>query len=105
MVLTPPFVRPISANRPTNVSKKKARRGVPFFQKLTFFENLTVFSGFSVPPQRKKPAAVTRRAKKFPTNFSFWSETPLKKFGDKFGRKSVHMVYGCCLAIINSFFL
>ena len=77
---------------------KKGRRrrknfGVSFFQILTFFfENLSVSSGFQCLHNEKSSAqaknlgttffAHRRRAKNFPTNFSFWSENPLKKFGD-----------------------
>ena len=39
--------------------------GSLFFKKLTFFENLTIFSGFSAPPERKKAAAGEKFGKSF----------------------------------------
>ena len=77
---------------------KKARRRrknfeVPFFKKLTFLGKFNgfkrFFSGFQClhdeksPPQAKNLGtpffARRRRAKNFPTKFSFWSDTPPEK--------------------------
>ena len=45
----------------------------PIFSKIDlFFENLMVSRGFSVSPRRKIWEPL------FPTNFSFWSDTPWK---------------------------
>ena len=74
--------------------------GFLFIQKkIFFFENSTVFCGFSVPPNRKKPTAVKilgnpffvrwRQVKNFPNNFSISSDLfftlvrdPPEKFGE-----------------------
>ena len=89
----PSFVRPISYNRPTNVSKKSPAQAKkfwgPFFSKIdVFFKNLrflAVFNGFLALFQclhnekarhRRKiwEPLFLRAAKNFPTNFSFASD-------------------------------